>query len=374
MANTKISALSPASSYTFTDVLPIVDGLSTLKIDATTLLRNTSNVAESTTNTNAIAIATDGSLGFNVLRGSNTTSAVVASNNSYIDGGQNHFLGGTQSCEIQSGAAGHGGIVGADGCIISGGYNNFIGGSYQGGTITGGEENTILSSIGGTQVGGNNNSAIGVQGVTIDGSKTVMIGVEGSTQQAGTYLAIGGGYNYQGQINNLTRQGHFGFQNLNVGDGLSGFDCGGSLATSGATVDREGATAISVANETTIHNWTAHVGGLHNFGPRSVKVTDVGNVSGTVDVDGSLGEAFIMTLTGNSQPNFVNLRSGQKFVFSIYNDGSHSVTGGTINGVGGNVLAKGGNINPSANAWNFYTGFFDGTRVYLIEENGLSSI
>ena len=67
MANTKISALTQATSYSFTDVLPIVDGLSTLKIDATTLLRNTSNVVESATNTNAIAIATDaGSSGFQV--------------------------------------------------------------------------------------------------------------------------------------------------------------------------------------------------------------------------------------------------------------------------------------------------------------------
>ena len=374
MANTKISALSPASSYTFTDVLPIVDGLSTLKIDATTLLRNTSNVAESTTNTNAIAIATDGSLGFNVLRGSNSTSAVVASYGSYIDGGQNHFLGGTQGCEIQAGAAGHGAIVGSDGCIISGGYNNFIGGSYQGGTITGGEENVILSSICGTQVGGNNNAAIGVQGITIDGSKSVGIACEGSTQQAGSYVLFGGGYNYQGQINNLTRQGHFGFQNLNVGDGLAGFDCGGSLATSGATIQNEGSAGVSLANETTLYNWTLHTSGFHNFGPRSGKVYDGGNVSGNVDVDGSLGEMFEFTLTGNTQPNFINLRSGQKFLFAIYNNGSHSVTGGTINGVGGNVLAKGGSINPSANSWSFYTGWYDGARVYLIEENGLSAI
>ena len=374
MANTKISALPAAPSYSFTDVLPIVDGLATNKIDVTKLLRNTNNVAESTTNLNAIAIATDGSLGFNVLRGSNTTSAVVASYGSYIDGGQNHFLGGTQGCEIQAGASGHGAIVGSDGCIISGGYNNFIGGSYQGGNITGGEENVILSSIGGTQVGGNNNAAIGVQGITIDGSKTVGIACEASTQQAGSYFLFGGGYNLQGQINNLTRQGHFGFESLNVGDGVSGFDVGGSLATSGATVDKQGSTAISVAGESTLYNWTAHLGGIHNFGPHSSKVTDAGNVSGTVDIDGSTGEAFIFTLTGNTQPNFINLRSGQHFIFSVYNDGAHNVTGGTINGIGGNVLAKGGTISPSNNAWSYYTGYFDGSRVYLIEENGLSAI
>ena len=375
MANTKISALTQATSYSFTDVLPIVDGLSTLKIDATTLLRNTSNVVESATNTNAIAIATDaGSSGFQVLRGTNATSAVLAATDSYIDGGQNHFIGGAQGCSIQTGAAGHGGIIGSDGVSITGGYNNFIGGSYSGPSITGGEENTILSSIGGTNVGGNNNAAIGTQGIIIDGSKSVGLATEGSTQQAGTYVVFGGGYNYQSQINNLTRQGHFGFQNLNVGDGLAGFDVGGSLATSGATITKQGSAGVSLANETTLYEWTLHTSGFHNFGPRSSEVIDAGNVSGSVDVDGSLGEAFTFTLTGNTEPNFINLRPGQKFIFSIYNNGSHSVTGGTINGVGGNVLAKGGGINPSSNAWSFYTGFYDGTRVFLIEENGLSSI
>lgn len=130
----------------------------------------------------------------------------------------------------------------------------------------------------------------------------------------------------------------------------------------------------SIAGNILPYDDTVHVGALHNYGPRSGKIFNGGSVSGVVDVDGSIGEMFEFTMTGNTQPNFINLREGQKFLFAIYNDGSHNVTGGTINGVGGNVLAKGGNLNPSANSWNYYTGWYDGTRVFLIEENGLSSI
>ena len=326
MANTKISALPAAPSYSFTDVLPIVDGLATNKIDVTKLLRNTNNVAESTTNLNAIAIATDGSVGFNVLRGSNTTSAVVASYGSYIDGGQNHFLGGTQGCEIQAGAAGHGAIVGSDGCIISGGYNNFIGGSYQGGNITGGEENVILSSVGGTQVGGNNNAAIGVQGITIDGQKTVGIACEGSTQQAGTYVLFGGGYNYQGQINNLTRQGHFGFESLNVGDGVSGFNVGGSLATSGATVQHEGSTMISSRGQATERAWTLHTDNVKDYGHVQSPGTTGTTISNEQLLDGDLGMVqYTDVLAGTMNLKINNVRNGEVYHWVIDNK-----TGGSI--------------------------------------------
>lgn len=142
------------------------------------------------------------------------------------------------------------------------------------------------------------------------------------------------------------------------------------------TGSRNKATVIGVwdNNDTVDYENTVYVGALHNYGARSGKVINGGNVSGVVDVDGNSGEMFEFTMTGNTQPNFINLREGQKFLFAIYNDGGNSVTGGTINGVGGNVLAKGGSISPSNNAWSFYTGWYDGTRVFLIEENGLSSI
>jgi hypothetical protein len=136
----------------------------------------------------------------------------------------------------------------------------------------------------------------------------------------------------------------------------------------------DGAVSIGVqGGEDALYGNTTHIGAIHNYGPRSGKVIQGGSVSGTVDVDGSLGEMFEFTMTGNTQPNFINLREGQKFLFAIYNT-TFSVTGGTIEGVGGNVLAKGGSISPSNNAWSYYTGWYDGTRVFLIEENGLSAI
>ncbi len=376
MADIKISQLNQAVSYTLNDIVAIVDSgnTETKKININDLLRNTDNVVESTTNTNGIMLATDAySGGFQVLRGSNTTSAVVASTESYIEGGQNHFVGGGNNVSIQIGAAGHGAIVGSDTVSITGGYNHLIAGSYNGPSITGGEECVILASVGSSRLSGNNNALVGTQGVVVDGTMSVGLACEGSTQQAGNHFLFGGGYNLQGQINNLINQGHFGYKNLNVGDGISGFNVGGSLGTEDCTVDKTRSVMVAASGHSTLYETTLHTGAIHNFGPRSSKVINAGNVSGTVDVDGSLGESFIFTLVGDTQPNFINLREGQKFIFSIYNT-TFSVTGGTINGVGGNVLAKGGNISPSNNSWSFYTGFYDGTRVYLIEENGLSSI
>lgn len=138
---------------------------------------------------------------------------------------------------------------------------------------------------------------------------------------------------------------------------------------------RNKATVIGVwnNNDTEDYEDTVYVGALHNYGARSGKVIQGGSVSGTVDVDGNLGEMFEFTMVGNVEPNFINLREGQKFLFAIYNT-TFNVTGATINGVGGNVLAKGGTISPTNNSWSYYTGWYDGTRVFLIEENGLSAI
>lgn len=329
MANVKISNLNQATAYTLDDVVAIVDSGSTetKKININDLLRNTDNVIESQTNTNGIAIATDGnSANFQVLRGTNVTSAVVASLNSYINNGQNAFIGGTNNSNIDS-ASGHVSIVGSDSVSITSGYNHFIGGSYNGPEIFGSEECVILSSVGGTRVGGTNNTAISTQGVIIDGSKTAGIACEGSSQQAGQYLLFGGGYNYQGQINNLRKQGHFGFESLNVGDGISGFDCGGSLGTSGSTITKEGSTLISVIGETDLYEWTLHTSNLYSYGRIQTSTTSGTSISNEQFLTGGGGMVQYTTVgSGNLNLKINGVRNGEVYHWVINND-----TGGSIN-------------------------------------------
>ena len=225
---------------------------------------------------------------------------------------------------------------------------------------------------------------IGCESITIDDSNS------SQTQLAFAANAWGGGIsgagiggNYQKMLLNT-----YSTQITHGGSRVVAFNSnGGTISATGdhnmllnteskdITGSRNKATVIGVwdNNDTTDYENTVYMGAIHNYGPRSGKVVQGGSVSGTVNVDGSLGEMFEFTMAGNIVPNFINLREGQKFLFAIYNV-NFAVTGGTINGVGGNVLAKGGSISPSNNSWSYYTGWYDGTRVFLIEENNLSAI
>ena len=356
MSNVKISALPSQTAYTLTDVVAIVDGLSTNKIQMTDIWRNTSNVGESTTNTNSVMGATDAfSSGFNVLRGSNTTSAVFASTESYIDGGQNHFIGGAQGASIQTGAAGHGAIVGSDGVSITGGYNQFIGGSYNGPSITGGEENVILASVGGVSVAGNDNAAIATQGVVLDGSLSSVIAVEGSTQQAGNHMFVAGGYNYQSQINNLINQAHLGFKNLNVGDGLAGFNVGGSLGTEDCSVIHTRSVMSAASGRTTLYETTLHTDNIHTYQGSSTEWRQGGNVSGSINVDLSQGNLFSFTITGNlTSVQLDNARMGGEYEFFVYNNGSYTITTMNLDGNSNTIYSASGALNPTNNGYSFY--------------------
>ena len=329
MADIKISQLTQNTTYATNDLLPMVDiaASSTRKITYTHLLRNTNNVVESSINSNGIFIATDAfSGGFQVLRGSNTTSAVIASTESYIDSGQNAFIGGGQGCSIQVGAAGHNAIVGSDSVSITGGYNHFIGGSYNGPSIIGGEECVILASVGGSQLSGNNNGLVGTQGVLVDGTMTVGLACEGSTQQAGNHFLFGGGYNLQGQINNLINQGHFGYKNLNVGDGISGFNVGGSLGTEDCTVDKTRSVMIAASGHSTLYETTLHTDNLYSYGRIQSATSSGTSISNEQFLTGGGGMVQYTTIgAGNLNLKINGVRNGEVYHWVINND-----TGGSV--------------------------------------------
>ena len=214
-----------------------------------------------------------------------------------------------------------------------------IGGSNGGANRAGsnysmsiGNGNTSNSSVEGVIMGNRNNTQSG------SGSGVVSIGTNNTHSSTGGYNTILGG---QGSI-------------------ISG-------TTSGTTL-------IGLQNFTSpATNNTTYVDNIHTLRTETFDVIAGGNVGGTIDVDCSLGTIYTFTMTANTTPNFINLRTGQRFIFIIDNT-TYNVPAATINGVSGNVYAKNGTISPSSNSITKYTATYDGTRLFLDEEGAFSAI
>jgi hypothetical protein len=103
-------------------------------------------------------------------------------------------------------------------------------------------------------------------------------------------------------------------------------------------------------------------------------VFDAGSVSGSIDVDCSRATIYKFQLDGSTTPNFINVRTGQRFIFIVYNNGNHSVPSASVNGVANSVYAKNGNISPSNSGYTKYTATYDGTFMFLDEELGFAPV
>jgi len=360
MASIKISSLNQATAYTLNDIVAIVDSgfAETKKIQINDLLRNTNNIIESGINTNNIAVAADGfNANFQPLRNSSTTSAVVASMESYIDAGQNAFIGGAQGSSIQSGTAGHTGIIGCDGVSITGGYNHFIGGSYNGPSITGGEENVILASVGGTQVGGNRNAAIASQGFVIGGNseKTCGAGVEAGGWNGPRYSFAGGGYNLTTNNDGGNDHGALAYNGLTFdGNNKGGFLYKvAGIAVQDGTIQNDITALVAASGRTTIYDQTLHTDNLYSWG----RVQTATEVSSTINneqfLTGGLGMVqYTDVSAGNLNLKINGVRNGEVYHWVIDNQtgGSISVnsiatdTGFTITDNSSNSLTTGAHI------------------------------
>lgn len=333
MADIKLSQLNQATAYTLNDIVAIVDSgfAETKKINTRDLFRNTDNIIESQTNTNGIVIATDAyNPNFNALRGSNITSAVIASTESYIDGGQNAFIGGGQGCSIQSGAAGHNAIAGSDGVSITGGYNHFIGGSYNGPSITGGEENVILASVGGTQITGNNNAAMATQGFVIGGNsqKAAGVGAEAGGWNGPRYSFAGGGYSLNCNNDNGNDHGALAYNGLT----FDGTNKGGYLykvagiAVQTATIEHDISVMIAASGRTTLYDQTTHTDNLYSFGRIQSETNVSTTISNNQTLAGGLGMVqYTDVSSGNLNLAINDVRNGEVYHWVISND-----TGGSI--------------------------------------------
>ena len=127
-------------------------------------------------------------------------------------------------------------------------------------------------------------------------------------------------------------------------------------------------------NHTAQYENTVHTDNIHTYNTESFDVIAGGNVGGSINVDCSTGTIFTFTLTADTTPNFINVRTGQRFVFIVYNNGAWAVPTATVNGSAGTVFAKNGNIAPSNNGYSKYTATYDGTRMFLDEELGFAAV
>jgi len=360
MADIKISQLNQAVDYTLNDVIAIVDSgfAETKKINLNDILRNTNNIVESGTFTNAISIAADGfGANFQSIRGSSTTSAVVAGMECYIDNGQNAFIGGAQGSSIQAGAAGHNAIAGCDGVSITGGYNHFIGGSYNGPSIVGGEECVILASVGGTQVSGNRNAAIATQGFVIGGNseKAAGVGAEAGGWNGPRYSFAGGGYSLNCNNDGGNDHAALAYNGLT----FDGTNKGGYLykvlggAVQNGTIENDICALIAASGRTTIYDQTLHTDNLYSWG----RIQSATNVSTTISneqfLTGGLGMVqYTDVSAGNLNLKINDVRNGEVYHWVIDNQTGGSVsinstatnTGFTITDNSSNSLTTGPHI------------------------------
>lgn len=124
----------------------------------------------------------------------------------------------------------------------------------------------------------------------------------------------------------------------------------------------------------TLYSATTHVDNIHTYRTETFDVIAAGNVGGNINVDCSLGTIFTFTMTANTTPNFINIRTGQRFIFIVNNNGSYTVPTATVNGAGGTVFAKGGSLNPTNNGYTKYQAVYASGILWLDEELNFQAV
>lgn len=362
MADKKISQLTSTTSANDNVWLVMNDSgdTQTFKIKRSDLLSGT------TTPPGLVA-----GTGTNSIKSNLTSTPATASGDDSIAIGRN-TIATTQSVAI----GGTTNVNGGGAVGMGYGLSNFGAFSVQVGngiSSNGSEANIgigrdVAVSNGSVAIG--NNQYAG-QAVRATGAQCVSIGQGIQQNQANYGTIVGRGlkinnssavesFIYGGRDNTITtsngRNGIIG----GVGNTLTG-------TTSGTTlINLQGFTSPALDNTTYVDN-------IHTLRAESFNVIAAGNVGGTINVDCSLGTIFTFTMTADTTPNFINLRTGQRFIFIVDNT-TFNVPDAQINGVSGNVYAKNGTISPSNNAVSKYTATYDGTRLFLDEELNFSAV
>ena len=377
----KISNLPLQTATTTNDIVAIVDSgnTTTSKIDLQTLFRASgSTITQSDSGHNNIILGASNSsiTDTSTEAGDN---AIVASTSSTIskDQGARTAIIASDSCLINNNS-GEGGMnfiaASYNSAEVQGGFANSVISSKSSARITRGENNTMISANGGDIQYGGNQVLLGTNYFSMNSSyNSVAMAAESGTISNHRYTIVGGHYQYSesdsgnqcvmlgGESNTFSSRG-----------GFASYKSG--LSVKGCTIQDEGAAMIAASGQSTNYQWTLHTDNIHTYKTETFDVINAGNVSGSIDVDCSLGTIYKFTMIGNTTPNFINVRDGQRFIFIIYNNGSFTVPTATVGGVSSTVYAKNGSINPTNNGYTKYTATYDGTYMFLDEELAFSAI
>lgn len=388
MASVKISALPEVTATTVNDIVAIVDSsfVATSKIKTGHLFNNTvSRISDLTSEDTNTFISAGSDVN------SSTTESIFQGSTKYsgVMFGVGTINNSTDSLIIGS-TGGGGGVL----------IDNFSSASgILGGFRSNIQNSTRCYQLGSQDVGQNTNlncTHIGVNGGNIQSSnKATTIGSGNSdivnSTEAFVVASRNSGINLAGGNSGVvigTKSGSISLSNPSAeitgiySSNNATINTSGPYAvllnTNGSSIGGsiQGASMVSTDTKSAILDWTLHTDNIHTFKTESFTETNGGNVGGSITVDCSESTFYFFTMTANTSVDFTNVRDGQRFMFIVYNSGSFSVTGATVNGVSGTVFAKNGTINPSNAGYSKYVATYDSINGYLFldEELGFAAV
>lgn len=273
-------------------------------------------------------------------------------------------------------------IMGSNGSYISGRTNQSSIISSSGSEIVVG--NTASQSDNNVIIGSTNSSLLG------DGTNDQNMGIYGAENSeisnspyskifgGNVNKIIGGNFNSINGGQNNTISGSSDSSEIIGSNGSvirNNADYSTILGSIDTTIDGHDYTSmISTSGRTSLYSNTVHVDNIHTFKTETFNVIDAGNVGGSINVDCSLGTIFTFSLTANTTPNFINIKTGQRFIFIVENTGSFTVPTATVGGVSSTVYAEGGTLNPTNNGFTKYQAVYASGILWINEELNYQSV
>lgn len=280
-------------------------------------------------------------------------------------------------------------IIGGGSNTLNSGYEGVIAGG-SGNQINSGEKNFIAASNGCSL---NNypirNFILGTESASISSARFshVVGGYNGTINSSANFQAM---YNSNGQIttgnernmsincpngnitDSVTESALISSSNVNISSdetNVTVLNCKPTSSESLNTVSN--ATYIGISSTITGNNQytgTTHTESLHVYNQFSHEIIPLGNVSGVVSLNLRLGSVFTFTIVGNiTSLDFTGWREGGDYKFWVTSSGNFNISTATIDG-GGDVLSKGGSLNPTNSGFTKYTGTVIDGDMILNEE------
>ena len=384
MANVKISALPSTTASTFNDWLVKNNSgeTTTSKIQLKNVLGMTSlngnNAIQSSSWLTSLGTTASTESAIAIGNGAEATSPYsiaigYQARNNNRDGTRDYYIAiGYEARSVQGGTAigKNANAAGANATSIGQNAGTFGNGSFAlGNDSTSQSTNGVAIGQNALEQGNSAGVAIGYLAQTLGGDYQTSVGyLAKSFGQEST--AIGSRNiarpNYSTAIGNNNEI--YSGQSFSTAIGVNNNITGGTegVAIGYNNVVSHSSAVVLGSNETSLYANTTHVDNLYVKRIYSFNTINAGTVAGAIDVDLSLGSLFFFSLSGDVSVNFINWVEGQKVQFWVDNLGTHNVTGMTISG-GGDVYAKGGNVNPTSNQITGYYGTIVNGNMFLDE-------